>query len=313
MHDASRRRDRGLGASRRRHRPARRRADPLESRPGGRRRVEELADRRRHPDRSRRRAAHPRRAARRDARSRDHRRGGRPRRRRCPAAVDDRPARRHGQLHLRDTALRRQHRRGLSTARRRRSCGRRDPRRGVLRRPRVTVRAATACRSPPRRATTSARHWSPPASRIGPSCAGPRARSSPDCCRWPATSAASARPRCSCVGSASGRVDGYFERDTKIWDYAAAALIAAEAGAAVELPLPGERRPRDRDVSGAVPAAAPTRRLTTSTPARRRAARRPRVPPPGGRRPRCAATSPGWRGRPRRPPWWTRGTPDGAR
>jgi myo-inositol-1(or 4)-monophosphatase len=49
-----------------------------------------------------------------------------------------------------------------------------------------------------------------------------------------------------CFGSAAlelcwvacGRADGYFERDIKLWDYAAGALIAAEAGAAVELPCP---------------------------------------------------------------------------
>ena len=49
-----------------------------------------------------------------------------------------------------------------------------------------------------------------------------------------------------CFGSAalqlcwvgSGRVDGYFERDIKIWDWAAGALIAEEAGASVELPCP---------------------------------------------------------------------------
>jgi myo-inositol-1(or 4)-monophosphatase len=49
-----------------------------------------------------------------------------------------------------------------------------------------------------------------------------------------------------CFGSAAiqlcwvacGRVDAYYERDTKVWDYAAGALIAAEAGATVELPCP---------------------------------------------------------------------------
>jgi myo-inositol-1(or 4)-monophosphatase len=49
-----------------------------------------------------------------------------------------------------------------------------------------------------------------------------------------------------CFGSAAlqlcwvgnGRVDGYFERDIKIWDWAAGALIAAEAGATVGLPCP---------------------------------------------------------------------------
>ena len=47
-----------------------------------------------------------------------------------------------------------------------------------------------------------------------------------------------------CMGSAAlnlcwvgcGRLDGYYERGTKLYDYAAAALIASEAGATVELP-----------------------------------------------------------------------------
>jgi len=47
-----------------------------------------------------------------------------------------------------------------------------------------------------------------------------------------------------CMGSAAlnlcwvgaGLLDGYFERDTKLYDYAAGALVAAEAGAVVELP-----------------------------------------------------------------------------
>ncbi len=49
-----------------------------------------------------------------------------------------------------------------------------------------------------------------------------------------------------CFGSAAlqmcwvacRRTDSYFERDTKIWDYAAASLVAREAGAVVELPCP---------------------------------------------------------------------------
>ena len=49
-----------------------------------------------------------------------------------------------------------------------------------------------------------------------------------------------------CFGSAAlqlcwvggGRSDGHFERDIKIWDYSAGALVAAEAGATVELPCP---------------------------------------------------------------------------
>jgi myo-inositol-1(or 4)-monophosphatase len=49
-----------------------------------------------------------------------------------------------------------------------------------------------------------------------------------------------------CFGSAAlqlcwvgaGRADAYFERDIKVWDYAAGALIAHEAGAVTELPCP---------------------------------------------------------------------------
>jgi myo-inositol-1(or 4)-monophosphatase len=49
-----------------------------------------------------------------------------------------------------------------------------------------------------------------------------------------------------CFGSAAlqlcwvgaGRADAYFERDIKVWDYAAGALIAREAGAITELPCP---------------------------------------------------------------------------
>jgi myo-inositol-1(or 4)-monophosphatase len=37
---------------------------------------------------------------------------------------------------------------------------------------------------------------------------------------------------------AAGRLDGYFQRDTELWDRAAGALIASEAGARVELPCP---------------------------------------------------------------------------
>lgn len=37
---------------------------------------------------------------------------------------------------------------------------------------------------------------------------------------------------------AAGRIDAYFERDTKLWDYSAAALVASEAGISVELPCP---------------------------------------------------------------------------
>jgi myo-inositol-1(or 4)-monophosphatase len=49
-----------------------------------------------------------------------------------------------------------------------------------------------------------------------------------------------------CVGSAAlelcwvacGRLDAYFQRETEIWDRAAGALIATEAGAKLELPCP---------------------------------------------------------------------------
>ena len=49
-----------------------------------------------------------------------------------------------------------------------------------------------------------------------------------------------------CFGSAAlelcwvacGRADGYYQSDTEIWDRAAGALIAAEAGAQIELPCP---------------------------------------------------------------------------
>jgi myo-inositol-1(or 4)-monophosphatase len=49
-----------------------------------------------------------------------------------------------------------------------------------------------------------------------------------------------------CFGSAAlelcwvacGRVDAYYERDIKVWDYSAGVLIAREAGAATELPCP---------------------------------------------------------------------------
>ncbi len=49
---------------------------------------------------------------------------------------------------------------------------------------------------------------------------------------------------------AAGRVDAYFERDTKLWDYAAAALVASEAGLSVELPCP-----ENEGLSVAAPAA----------------------------------------------------------
>ena len=49
-----------------------------------------------------------------------------------------------------------------------------------------------------------------------------------------------------CFGSAAlelcwvacGRVDAYFQCDTEIWDRAAGALIATEAGARIVLPCP---------------------------------------------------------------------------
>jgi myo-inositol-1(or 4)-monophosphatase len=52
-----------------------------------------------------------------------------------------------------------------------------------------------------------------------------------------------------CIGSsalelcwvACARLDGYFQRDTEVWDRAAGALIAEEAGARIELPCPENR------------------------------------------------------------------------
>ncbi len=51
---------------------------------------------------------------------------------------------------------------------------------------------------------------------------------------------------------AAGRLDGYFEHGLHVWDCAAGALIAAEAGARVVLPAPA-----DLDAGGLVVAAAP--------------------------------------------------------
>ena len=52
-----------------------------------------------------------------------------------------------------------------------------------------------------------------------------------------------------CMGSAAlnlcwvgcGRLDAYFERDLKVYDYAAGALVAHEAGARIELPSTADR------------------------------------------------------------------------
>jgi myo-inositol-1(or 4)-monophosphatase len=38
---------------------------------------------------------------------------------------------------------------------------------------------------------------------------------------------------------ACGRIDAYYQRDMKLWDYAAGALIAAESGARLARPEPG--------------------------------------------------------------------------
>ncbi len=70
-----------------------------------------------------------------------------------------------------------------------------------------------------------------------------------------------------CMGSAAlnlcwvgcGRGEAFFERDLKVYDYAAGALIAAEAGVAVDLPaaegleIPGVGRSTDDLVLAAVP------------------------------------------------------------
>ena len=50
---------------------------------------------------------------------------------------------------------------------------------------------------------------------------------------------------------AAGQLDAYFESGVHVWDWAAAALIAQEAGALVRLPVPGD------DADDLVIAAAP--------------------------------------------------------
>ena len=43
---------------------------------------------------------------------------------------------------------------------------------------------------------------------------------------------------------AAGRLDAHYEHGLNVWDWAAGALIAAEAGARVQLPEPGDRAVR---------------------------------------------------------------------
>ncbi len=192
-------------------------------------------------------------------------------------AVGRRPARRHGQLLVRPSGARREHRRGHRRGRPRRGGRRRPTRRRVLGRRGWRRPAQRRADHRVARAPTSVRRWSPPASRTAPQCVPLRATSSAASCRWCATCAASDRRRCRCAGWRVRRTDSYFERDTKVWDYAAASLVAAEAGAVVELPCPENR--------GLAIAAAPAvfdslRRLVDDdrliSPSRRRPAGAPR-------------------------------------
>jgi myo-inositol-1(or 4)-monophosphatase len=52
---------------------------------------------------------------------------------------------------------------------------------------------------------------------------------------------------------AAGRLDAYYEHGLKVWDCAAGALIAAEAGARVLLPEPGDPQRNDAVVVAAAP------------------------------------------------------------
>ncbi|BBX44234.1 inositol-1-monophosphatase [Mycobacterium cookii] len=52
---------------------------------------------------------------------------------------------------------------------------------------------------------------------------------------------------------AAGRLDGYYEHGLKVWDSAAGGLIAAEAGARVLLPQPGDPDRNDRVTVAAAP------------------------------------------------------------
>ena len=154
----------------------------------------------------------------------------------------DRPARRHHQLHLRLPGLRRVHRRRDRRARRgSASSSTRAPGACTGRSPGTAPSATTgrsACASRP----TSSRRWWPPAS---PTTAG--AARAPGRRRWPrcwaasATSAAAATAALDLCHVAAGHVDAYWELDLSPWDYAAGALIAREAGAAVELAARGAR------------------------------------------------------------------------
>lgn len=72
-----------------------------------------------------------------------------------------------------------------------------------------------------------------------------------------------------CMGSAAlnlcwvgdGRLDAYFERDLKVYDYAAGALIAAEGGADVELPTSNDA---DLTITASPAIFGSLRRLVTS-------------------------------------------------
>ena len=95
-------------------------------------------------------------------------------------------------------------------------------RRGHLRRRRAAGRPRQRIRR---------RHSSAPGSPTAPSGGSGRRAWSPGCSRGSATSGAPARRRSTCARSPAGWLDGYVEHGCHWWDWAAAALIAAEAGA----------------------------------------------------------------------------------
>ena len=69
-----------------------------------------------------------------------------------------------------------------------------------------------------------------------PQLANARRRCWPRCCRRFATSGGSGRRRSTCAWSPRANWTAYFEDNLNVWDWAAGALIAAEAGARLRLP-----------------------------------------------------------------------------
>ena len=102
---------------------------------------------------------------------------------------------------------------------------------GESRHPRLDLRADSA--PLPARACRSTRRWSRPGSATGRSGGRCRARWWRRCCPGSATSGGTGSASVDLCAVAAGRLDGYYERGLNYWDYAAGALIAAEAGAVV--------------------------------------------------------------------------------